>query len=106
MANRVATFLARFEEEGVVGNSRRVRRVETVGATRVLTVFSPDPSQYLAEMRQSFIDETGALVNARISRVNERDSTVRIDINHAGGRGIVLSGGTESLRGAPMAGLR
>ena len=51
-------------------------------------------------MRQSFIDETGALVNARISRVNERDSTVRIDINHAGGRGIVLSGGTESLRGA------
>ena len=100
VANRVATFLARFEEEGVVGDSRRVRRLETIGATRVLTVFSPDPSQYLAEMRQSFIDETGALVNARISRVNERDSTVRIDINHAGGRGIVLSGGTESLRGA------
>ena len=99
MANRVTLFRTQFEEEGVTGDDRELRRVRDHGGTRVLTVFRSNDSNDLAQVRQAFVDETGALVDTRISRVNERDSALRLDISHAGGRTVGLSGTTTVLRG-------
>lgn len=99
MANRVELFRTQFEEEGVTGDDRELLRVRDDSGTRVLTVFRSNDSNDLAETRQAFIDETGALVDTRISRVNERDGALRADINHAGSRGIVLAGTTSALQG-------
>ena len=99
MANRVELFRTQFEDEGVTGDNRELRRVQDDSGTRVLTVFRSNEANGLAEVRQAFVDESGTLVDARVSRVNERDSTLRLDINHAGSRSVGLSGTTTVLQG-------
>ena len=98
IANRVEVFRIQHEDDGIVDTGMELRRVATVAGTRVLSVFAPDASNDLPEVRQSYMDATGALVRTRMSRLNDVDSAIRVDINHAGSRAIALSGRSEGLQ--------
>ena len=98
IANRVEALETRREDEGIVDTGLELRRVASVEGTRVLSVFTPDASNDQPEVRQAYIGADGALVRTRMSRLNDLDSAVRMEINHAGGRALALSGRTESLK--------
>ncbi len=98
IAKRVEMFRIRDREDGIVEAGSELRRVATVDGTRVLSVFSREDANDLPEVRQTYVTAQGALVGTRFSRLNETDSAVRVDVNHAGGRAISLSGRSEGLK--------
>ena len=99
VADRASAFRAQYGRAGIVSERYASRRVARVRDTRILTAFSRDLGDRVARVRQSYLDRTGALVDTRLSLLNPDDSAVRIDVRHAGGQGLAVSGRSAGLEG-------
>ena len=98
VADRVSAFRAQYLEDGIVSERYRSRRIAMVDGARILTALSRDVNNRVGEVRQSYIDGTGALVDARLSLLNADDSAARIRVRHPEGHGFAVTGKSAGLR--------
>ena len=96
IANRVAALLAHFASAGVEGDDFGLQKIEGAGDERTVTTIRPDEERAVGSLQQTFIDRTGAVVVARLTRVNDEQSQVEVDINH-GGNNLEISGVSDLL---------
>ena len=96
IANRVASLLAQFESEGLSGGDFELRKIAGSGDERTVTAIRPDQDGAVGSLQQTFIDRTGAVVVARLTRINAERSKVKVDISH-GGNKLEISGVTDLL---------
>ncbi len=83
IANRVASLLAQFESEGVGGGDFELQKIAGSGDERTVTTIRPDEDGAVGSLQQTFIDDTGSVVDVRLATVNEESSAVRVEISHA-----------------------
>ena len=83
IANRVASLLAQFESEGVGGGDFELQKIAGSGDERTVTTIRPDQDGAVGSLQQTFIDDTGSVVDVRLATVNEESSAVRVEISHA-----------------------
>ena len=101
IANRVAALATQFDAEGTVEDTFELRRVSGTGAERVVTVAREDDEGEVRSVRQTFIDATGAFVNASLIKINEEKSRISINISYAG-RTFAITGSSTILEGVPF----
>ncbi len=98
IANRVSALATQFEAEGTQEETFELRRVAGTGATRVVTVAREDDEGEVRSVRQTFIDDNGAFVDARLIKITEDKSRVSITISYAG-RTFSITGSSTILEG-------
>ena len=101
ISSRVSGLALQFEDEGTREDPFELRRVAGTGDERVLTIARAGEAGDLRSVRQTFIDENGALVNARLTKVNDEKSRVSIDISYAG-RTFSITGASRILGDVPF----
>ena len=101
IANRVSALASQFDEEGVEDNGFELRRVSGRRADRVVTVARPGDAVGVNSIRQTFIDDDGAFVDASLIKVTEDKSRVSINISYAG-RTFSISGSSGILKEVPF----
>ena len=84
IAGRVAVLSAQFDDEGTSEQGDRLLRVSGSGTDRVLTVARAAEDGEVRSVRQTFVTDQGAFVDASVVRANETRSRASVDVSHGG----------------------